>query len=186
MGSLLGLLVPWEPGERGVERELDVIVLMRQLVELSLVRLKLGDEVDEVLGFLELVQVLGVNHVAELVFNLDDELDDVEAVEAVLGELGVKGDLGLLGCAEVVLDDAENVLLDLVVVLEDQRVLLGLSSLLPEGHLAGFPVKGDLSGLLALEAEAVEEAALGNRDHHGSTLSERERRHELAEHFSLY
>ena len=87
MGSLLGLLVPWEPGERGVERELDVIVLMRQLVELSLVRLKLRDEVDEVLGFLELVQVLGVNHVAELVFNLDDELDDVEAVEAVLGEL---------------------------------------------------------------------------------------------------
>jgi hypothetical protein len=167
-------------------------VLMGQLVELVLVSLKLGDEVHEMLGFLEFIQVLCVDHVPELVLDLDDKLDHVEAVKAVLCELGVECDLRFLGGAEVVLDDAEHILLDLVVVLEHESVLLALGLLLPEGDVTSAAAEGDLGGLLGLEAESVEEGALGQADYHGAvhkeggdTSSHRHLSHELGKHFSF-
>ena len=55
-------------------------------MEFSLVGLHLGDEVNEVLGFLELVEVLSINNVAELVLNLDDQLNHIKGVKTVLLE----------------------------------------------------------------------------------------------------
>ena len=77
-----------------------------EAVELSFVGLHLGDEVNEVLGFLELVEVLSINNVAELVLNLDDQFNHIEGVKTVLLEFGFKGNLRLLGGAEVVSHDA--------------------------------------------------------------------------------
>jgi hypothetical protein len=48
----------------------------------------------------------------------------------------IEGDLGLLGGAEIASDDAEHILLNLVVVLKNEGVLLGLGLILPEGNLA--------------------------------------------------
>ena len=71
MSSLL-LLLTWETRESSAEREVSMDALGGEVVELSFVGLHLGDEVNEVLGFLELVEVLSINNVAELVLNLDD------------------------------------------------------------------------------------------------------------------
>ena len=66
------LLLAWESWEDFIHFELGVESLVGELVELSLVGLHLGDEVDEVLGLLKLLEVLGVNHISKLVFNLDN------------------------------------------------------------------------------------------------------------------
>ena len=47
--------------------------------------------------------------------------------------------------------------MDLVVVLKNEGILLGLCSFLPEGDLAGLTVESDLSRLLTLEAKAIED-----------------------------
>jgi hypothetical protein len=49
-----------------------VNTLSGEVVELVLVSLHLSDEVYEVLGLGELVQVLCINNVSELIFDLDD------------------------------------------------------------------------------------------------------------------
>ena len=160
MAALL-LLAAGESGESSTQGKLGVVALVGESVELGLVCLEVVDEVHEVLGLGELVQVLCVDHVAELVLNLDHELDHVEGVEAVVGEAGFEGDLCLLGGAEVVLHEADNILLNLIVVLEDERVLLGLLAVLPERDFATLAIDGEL-GNLALETEAVKEHALGH------------------------
>ena len=77
----------------------------------------MGDEVYEVLGFSEFIEVFSINHVAKLVLDLDNQLDNVEGVETVVLEGCLEGDLGLLCGAEIVLYDAEDILSDLIVVL---------------------------------------------------------------------
>ena len=135
-GGLLLLLLTWETGEGSAERDVSVDALVRESVELALVGLHLGDEVNEVLGLGEFIQVLSINHVPEFILNLDNELDHIETVKAVVLEAALEGDLGLLGGAEVGSHDAEDVLLNLVVVLENEGVLLGLGLILPQGNLA--------------------------------------------------
>lgn len=110
--------------------------LVRESVELALVGLHLGDEVNEVLGLGEFIQVLSIDDVPEFILNLDNELDHIETVKAVVLEAALEGDLGLLGGAEVGSHDAKDVLLNLVVVLENEGVLLGLGLILPQGNLA--------------------------------------------------
>ncbi|TNV75891.1 hypothetical protein FGO68_gene15911 [Halteria grandinella] len=144
---VLGLLLAGEAGEGSAEGKLCVV-----------------DEVHEVLGLGELVQVLSVDHVAELVLNLDHQLDHIEGVEAVLSEGGLEGNLGLLGGAEVVLHNADHILLDLIVVLENEGALLGLCAILPQRDLATLAISSEL-GDLTLEAKAVEEHALGHGNH---------------------
>ena len=109
---------------------------MRESVELALVGLHLSDEVNEVLGLSEFIQVLSIDHVAELIFYLDDKFNNVETVKTVIFEAALEGDLGLLGGAEIASDDAEHILLNLVIVLKNEGVLLGLGLILPEGNLA--------------------------------------------------
>lgn len=135
-GGLLLLLLTWETGEGSAERDVSVDALVRESVELALVGLHLGDEVNEVLGLGEFIQVLSIDHVPEFILNLDNELDHIETVKAVVLEAALEGDLGLLGGAEVGSHDAEDVLLNLVVVLENEGVLLGLGLILPQGNLA--------------------------------------------------
>ena len=77
----------------------------RHPVELLLVALHLLDKVDEVAGLLELLEVLSIDHVAELILNADHKLNDVERVEAVSAKLRIEGDRGFAGGAEVVLGD---------------------------------------------------------------------------------
>jgi hypothetical protein len=133
--SSLLLLLTWETRESSAEREISMDALGGEAVELSLVGLHLGDEVNEVLRFLELVEVLSINNVAELVLNLDDQLNHIEGVKTVLLEFGFKGNLCLLGGTEVVFHDTENILGNLIVVLEHKGILLCLSFLLPERDL---------------------------------------------------
>ena len=111
-------------------------ILMRQSVELALVGLHLGDEVNEVLGLGEFVEVLSINHVAKFIFNLNNQLNHVEAVEAVILEAALERNLCLLGGAEIVLNDADTILFNLVIVLKNEGVLLGLGLILPEGNLS--------------------------------------------------
>lgn len=134
-GGLL-LLLAWETGEGSAERDVSVDAFVRESVELALVGLHLSDEVNEVLGLSEFIQVLSIDHVAEFILNLDNKLDDVEAVKTVVLEAALEGDLCLLGGAEVGSHDAEDVLLNLVVVLKNEGVLLGLGLILPKGNLA--------------------------------------------------
>ncbi len=134
-GFLL-LLLTWETGEGSAERDVSVDALVRESVELALVGLHLGDEVNEVLGLGEFIQVLSIDHVPEFILNLDNELDHIETVKAVVLETALEGDLGLLGGAEVGSHNAEDILLNLIVVLENEGVLLGLSLILPQGNLA--------------------------------------------------
>ena len=195
MSSLL-LLLTWETRESSAEREVSMDALGGEVVELSFVGLHLGDEVNEVLGFLEFVEVLSINNVAELVLNLDDQLNHIEGVKTVLLEIGFKGNLRLLGGAEVVSHDAENVLGNLVVVLEHKGILLCLSFLFPERDLATLASDSDLG--CVLKAEAVEEHTLGDTYHstvvddgghteaRGRGLSQSHRGHKLGEHFLFY
>ena len=104
-------------------------------MELALVGLHLSDEVNEVLGLSEFIQVLSIDHVAELIFYLDDKFNNVETVESVILEAALKVDLCLLGGAEISSHNAKDVVFNLVVVLENEGVLLGLSFILPEGNL---------------------------------------------------
>ncbi len=135
-GGLLLLLLTWETGKGSAERNISVDALVRESVELALVGLHLGDKVNEVLGLSEFIQVLSIDHGPEFILNLDNELDHIETVKAVVLEAALEGDLGLLGGAEVGSHNAEDVLLNLVVVLENEGVLLGLGLILPQGNLA--------------------------------------------------
>ena len=79
--------------------------LMWQPVVLGFVGLHLHDEVDEVLWLGEELKLLGIDKVAELILNLDDQLDDVETVKSVIGEQRVNTNRCFLGCSEIVLND---------------------------------------------------------------------------------
>ncbi len=135
-GGLLLLLLTWETGEGSAERNISVDSLVRESVELALVGLHMGDEVNEVFGLGEFIQVLSIDNVPEFILDLDNELDHIETVKAVVLEAALEGDLGLLGGAEVGSHNAEDVLLNLIVVLENEGVLLGLGLILPQGNLA--------------------------------------------------
>lgn len=50
-------------------------------------------------------------------------------------EAALKGNLCLLGSAEISSDDAKYILFNLIVVLKNEGVLLGLGLILPEGNL---------------------------------------------------
>ena len=149
-----------EAGEAGeVLLDLEVLVdaIVGQAVVLGFVSLHLGDEVHEVLGLGEELELLGVDQVAELVLDLDHQLNNVEAVKTVVDEGALERNRGLLGRSEVALYEREHVLLDLVVGLEHEGVLLALE-LLPEGDLVGLlellgdEVLGGVEAELALEA----------------------------------
>ena len=141
---------------------------MRESVELALVGLHLSDEVNEVLGLCEFIQVLSINHIAELIFYLDDKFNNVETVESMILEAALKVDLRLLGGAEIPSHTAEDVLLNLVVVLKHECVLLCLGLILPEGDLAlvGAALGVDNQLGRVLEAQAVQEVTLGHAYHH--------------------
>lgn len=109
---------------------------MRESVELTLVGFHLSDEVNEVLGLCEFIQVLSINHIAKFIFYLDDKFNNVKAVKTVILEAALKGDLCLFGRAEVASDNAKDVLFNLVVVFENEGVLLRLGLILPKGNLA--------------------------------------------------
>ena len=134
MSGLL-LLLTWETGEGSTERHVSVDTFMRESVELALVGLHLSDKVNEVLGLCEFIQVLSIDHVAKLIFYLDDKFNNVKAVKTVILEAALKGNLSLLGSAEISSDDAKYILFNLIVVLKNEGVLLGLGLILPEGNL---------------------------------------------------
>ena len=75
-----------DAGEGLLEVEFPLGVLLGQPVELLLVPLHLLDEIDEVTRLLELLQVLSIDHVTELIFDANDQLNDVERVETVVRE----------------------------------------------------------------------------------------------------
>lgn len=108
---------------------------MRESVELALVGFHLSDEVYEVLGLGEFIQVLSINHIAKFIFYLDDKFNNVETIKTVILEAALEGNLCLLGGAEIASHNAKDVIFNLVVVLENEGVLLGLSFILPEGNL---------------------------------------------------
>ena len=93
----------WKTWEVLLDFEVLVNALEWLSLELGLVSLHLGDEVHEVLWFFEQFQLLGVDKVAQLVLNLDHELDHVQTVEAVRLEGGIERDGGLLCSSEIVL-----------------------------------------------------------------------------------
>ena len=95
--------------------EVFVHALVWQAVVLAAVRLHLRDEVHEVLGLREELQLFSVDQVAQFIFDLNDQLDDVEAVQSVVFELGVQGDRCLLGGPEVTLDQREDIVFNLIV-----------------------------------------------------------------------
>ncbi len=134
MSGLL-LLLTWETGEGSAERHISVDTFMRESVELALVGFHLRDEVNEVLGLGEFIQVLSINHIAKFIFYLDDKFNNVETVKTVILEAALEGNLCLLGGAEISSHNAKDVVFNLVVVLENEGVLLGLSFILPEGNL---------------------------------------------------
>ena len=65
-------------GERLLEFEVVLVAFVGEFVEFGFVCFQVFDEVNEVAGLLELFKVLGVNHVAELVFNPDHKFNCVE------------------------------------------------------------------------------------------------------------
>ena len=87
------------------EAEVPLRISLGQMVELFFVAFHMLNKVDEVARFLEFLEVLSVNHVAELILNADDQLNNIEGVESVSGEGGVKSNGRFLGRAEVVLGD---------------------------------------------------------------------------------
>lgn len=74
----LGLLLAGKAGEGSAEGEFSVDVLGRKSLKLFLVGVHLADEVHEVLRLLKSIQVLSINHEAEFVLNLDNELDHIK------------------------------------------------------------------------------------------------------------
>jgi hypothetical protein len=117
--SLLVLLAcSGESWEGRSEGEVSVDVLVGQLVELGLVGFQVLDEVDEVLGLLELAQVFSINHISKLIFNLNHQFNSVQTVKTMIFEVRFEGNRCFLGGSEVVPDDAEHVLLHLVPALQ--------------------------------------------------------------------
>ena len=103
-----------QAGEGFFKMEMILVVLVRQFVKLGFVGFELLDEVHEVARLLKLLQVLSINHVAELILNTNDEFNSIKRIEAVVCESGVKGDAGLLSGSEVVANNRKNVLLNLI------------------------------------------------------------------------
>ncbi len=98
---------------------------------------------------LELLQVLGVNHVAKLVLDADDQLDHIKGVKTMAAEFGIETNSCLSSRSEVVLGNRDDILLNLVVRLENESVLGRVNLGLPKVDLAG------LLGLVAASNEGV-------------------------------
>ena len=151
----------WESREVLLDVEIFVDALAWQSLVLRFVCFHLGDEVDEVLRFLEKFQLLSIDQVAKLVLNLNNELDHVQGVQTVVAEVAIEGDASLLGSSEVVLENAEDIFLDLVVALEHEGVLLLGLQVLPQGNLIGglvlgwHEVDGRVEAKVALEASSL-------------------------------
>ena len=87
--------------------------------------------------FLKFLQVLSINEVAELIFDANDQLNNIEGVKTVVSEGRVEGNRSFARGAEVILRDGNNVLLDLVVTLEDESVLGCIDLRLIKFHSSG-------------------------------------------------
>ena len=174
-------------GEALLEAELPLGVgTHRHPVELLLVALHLLDEVDEVTGLLELLEVLGINHVAKLVLNANHKLNNVEGVEAMGAELRVESDGGLASRAEVVLSDGHYILLNLVVALKHEGIVGSFSLTLPEINCTILltAILGAKHKRIVVNAKILEVShALRSQQHSGSTHSSECCESESAQHF---
>ena len=152
----------WKSWEMLLHVEVLVDTLMWESLVLSLVGLHLGNEVHEVLWLLEELQLLGVDKIAKLVLNLDNQLNHVKLIESVVAEVAIEGNAGLLGGSEVVLEDAQHILFNLVVGLEHKGVLLLSLKVLPHGNLIGglvfswHKVGSGVKAEMALETSGLE------------------------------
>ena len=81
------LLAAWKSWECLSPIEIFVNILVRKFVMLSFVSLKLGNEIDKVLRLLEFLKVLSVNHISQLIFNLNYELNYVKTIKSMLSEI---------------------------------------------------------------------------------------------------
>ena len=153
---------------------LDVEILVDSLgwksLVLSLVSLHLSNEIDKMLRFLEEFELFSVNKIAEFIFNLDHELDHVEGVETMFSEIALERYASFLGCSEIVLEHTEDVFLNLVVVLQHQRILLLGLKIFPEGNLIGGLVLNWHEVNAGVETEVALEAS-GLESDDGSVLS---------------
>ena len=77
VSSILLFLIAWETGESFSETEIDMDIFMGKLVEFTLIGFQMSDEVNQMLGLSELVQVLSINNISEFIFNLDDKFNHI-------------------------------------------------------------------------------------------------------------
>ena len=112
--------------------EVIFVVLVGQLVELCLVRLELLDKVHEVARFLEFLKVLGINHVAKLILNANDEFDCIKWVQSVACEKGVEVNTSFFGGSEVVANYRKHIFLNLILAWQHKGVLCVFDLSFPE------------------------------------------------------
>ena len=165
----------WHSWEGVGKAESHSLLLVGKAVLLCAVGLHMSDEVDEVAGLNKLAQVLGIDHIAQLVLDLDHELDRVQLIHTMVQQHRVQGQRCLLCASEVVPDDGENVLLDLLRVFEYKCVFLVLLNLLPEvdlvhvlSHQLGFGLHLNQTQLVSEESHwhlALHHGAATHGDH---------------------
>ena len=107
--------------------------LMRQARVLSLIGLHLRNEVDEVSRLGEEFELLGINKIVELIFNLNHQLDDIKTIETMVRQLRIKSHRSLLSSSEIALAHVENIRFNLVAGAESKGV--AAVPRLPEGNL---------------------------------------------------
>ena len=71
-------------------------------IVLSFVCFHLRNIVDEVSWFVEKFKFLSIDEITELIFNLNDEFNDIKTVETVIGERGIECDGSFFGSSEIV------------------------------------------------------------------------------------
>ena len=71
-------------------------------IVLSFVCFHLRNIVDEVSWFVEKFKFLSIDEITELIFNLNDEFDDIKTVETVISEGGIESDGSFFGSSEIV------------------------------------------------------------------------------------
>ena len=139
---------------------------------LSLVGFHLGNEVDKMFWLFEELELFGIDKIAEFVLNLNDELNNIKRIKSVIAEVALEGDGSLLGSSEIVLEDTEDILLNLVIALENERVVLLGFDILPEGNLIGGLVFSWDEVDVGVEVEVTLEAShLGTDEGSSKVLS---------------
>ena len=68
----------WDPWEGSFKANISSGSIERQSIELFLIGFHVFDEVDKVAWLLEELEILSINHVSKLIFDLDYQLDGVE------------------------------------------------------------------------------------------------------------